>query len=105
MSAEIKTIAVDGVDYVPARPMGIANRCVVVVDRGWIFAGDVTDRDGRIRIDRAVLVQSWSEIGFDGMLREPLGGKVKIKKLDQSVDLPADAELFRVPVSDDWGLR
>jgi hypothetical protein len=104
MSAEIKTITIDGVEYVPSKHMGIANRCVVVVDRGWIFAGDVTDRDGRIYIDRAVHVRAWSSIGFDGMIANPTSNKVTLKKLGSRVDLPADAELFRIPVPDDWGL-
>ena len=46
------TITVNGVEYIradsvpAAKPNG--NRAVVVVDRGWIFAGDVTREDGRI---------------------------------------------------------
>lgn len=102
-----KTIVLDNVEYVRADSVVIAptgNRCVIVVDRGWIFAGDVTECDGRIRLNRAVHVVNWSNIGFDGMLKEPEGGNVKLKKLEHVVNLPADAEIFRVPVSNDWGL-
>ena len=35
------TIEVNGEKYQKIRPNG--NRAVVVVDRGWIFAGDLTD--------------------------------------------------------------
>lgn len=79
-------------------------RAVVVVDRGWIFAGDVSEDNGRVRLSRAVWVFSWSSIGFDGVLRDPKSEKVKIRKLSHDVDLPADSEIFRVPVADDWGL-
>lgn len=98
----MKTVIVDGVTYVQQTPNG--NRCVVVVDRGWIFAGDVTDKDGRIRISNAVWVFRWESIGFDGVLKNPKSNKVTLKKLEHDVDLPVDAEVFRIPVSDDWGL-
>lgn len=79
-------------------------RAVVVVDRGWIFAGDVSEEDGRIKLYRAVWVFRWREIGFDGMIANPNSGHVELRKLDSVVDVPADCELFRVPVCDDWGL-
>lgn len=42
-------VVVDGVRYVRA-PEG-SSRAVVVVDRGWVFAGDVEEEtDGRIRL-------------------------------------------------------
>ena len=54
-----QTIKIDDVEYVrsdlmPASITG--NRAVVVVDRGWIFAGDVTRENGRIKLSRAVHV-------------------------------------------------
>jgi len=108
MNAKIEQLEVNGVKYVRADQVAGAlpngNRAVVVVDRGWIFAGDVSEKDGRIYLDRAVHVQGWDAIGFDGMLAAPKGGKVRIKKLTTRVDMPADAELFRAPVADDWGL-
>lgn len=97
----MKSIVVDGVTYAPVTS---GKRAVVVVDRGWIFAGDVTEEGGRIRLSRAVWVLNWSEIGFDGMVRDPKSKKVNIRKMDSDVDLPAGAEIFRVPVGDDWGL-
>ncbi len=96
------TITVDGHTYTKATPNG--NRCVVVVDRGWIFAGDVTDDGGRIYIDRAVWVFRWERIGFDGVLNDPGSEGVEIRALENRVDLPAGAEVFRVPVDEDWGL-
>jgi len=102
------TISIDGVDFVRAdsvKPPPSGKRAVVVVDRGWIFAGDVTDDDelGRIKITRAIHVFKWSGIGFAAMLEQPKSDKVDLRPC-ADVDMPADAEIFRVPVGDDWGL-
>ena len=107
-TAELDTVTINGVKYVredkAAAPLPNGNRCVVVVDRGWIFAGDLTQENGRIYLDRAVHVRSWSEIGFDGVVDNPKSKNVTLKTLKHRVDLPAGAELFRVPVKSDWGL-
>ena len=95
-------IVVNGVEYAPVKPNG--NRAVMVIDRGWIFAGDVTEKDGRIRLDRAVWVLRWESIGFDGMVANPKDSKVKIKPMLSPVDFPSGAEIFRVPVFAEWGL-
>ena len=103
------TIEVNGKKYVSAdsvkgviAPSG--KRAVVVVDRGWIFAGDLTEAKGRIKLRRAVWVFRWESVGFDGVLADPKSSKVTIKKLAHSVDIPSDAEVFRVPVDSSWGL-
>lgn len=98
----MKTIVVDGITYAPVQPNG--NRAVIVVDRGWVFAGDVTEENGRIRLDRAVWVFRWESVGFDGVIANPRSSKVTLKPMANPVDLPCDAEIFRVPVSSDWGL-
>jgi hypothetical protein len=102
------TIRIDEVEYVRAdsiaanaKPAG--PRAIVVVDRGWIFAGDVTEKDGRIILTRAIHVMRWESIGFDGMVKDPKGGKVTLRAVPD-VDLPSDSEIFRVPVVSNWGL-
>ena len=100
-------ITINGIDYIPeseavARPT--VTRAVVVVDRGWIFAGDVTRENGRIRLTRAVWVFSWESIGFDGVIANPKNQLAKIKPMPNGVDIPEGAEVFCVPVSDDWGM-
>ena len=98
------TITIDSVKYVredsiKAAPTG--NRAVIVVDRGWIFAGDVTRENGRIKLTRALHVFKWESVGFAGMIENT-------KKADlrpcADVDIPEGAEIFCVPVSPDWGL-
>ena len=88
-------------DAVPQAQKG--NRAVVVVDRGWIFAGDVVRENGRIKLSRAIHVFRWESIGFDGMIANPKSNKVTLKPLSD-VDIPADAEIFAIPVGEDWGL-
>ncbi len=97
-------IEINGVEYVrgDARPTG--TRAVVVVDRGWIFAGDVVRENGRIRLDRAVWVFRWESVGFDGVIADPKSAKVTIRPIPNCVDLPEGAEIFLVPVDDSWGL-
>jgi uncharacterized protein with ACT and thioredoxin-like domain len=95
-----KEIIIDGVKYVASTPNG--NRAVVVVDRGWIFAGDITEVDGRLKLSRAVHVLRWESVGFAGMVADPK--KNVVLKPCADVDMPADAEIFRVGVNDSWGL-
>ena len=97
-------IVVNGIEYVKATPPANGTRAVVVIDRGWIYAGDVTEANGRIRLDRAVWVFRWESIGFAAMVADPKATGVDIRKCSFCVDIPAGAEIYRVPVADDWGL-
>lgn len=99
----VDNIVVNGVQYQPVVPNG--NRAVVVVDRGWIFAGDVTEKDGRIYLDRAVWVFRWESVGFAKMLEDPKKAKADLRPMTARVDMPADAEVFRCPVPSEWGLK
>jgi hypothetical protein len=97
----METITINGIEYIRADAKPAGTRAVVVVDRGWIFAGDVTRKDSRIYLSNAVWVFRWSSIGFDGVLRDP--SKAEIRKIDD-VDIPAQSEVFCAPVKDGWGL-
>jgi len=81
--------------------MNTKNRAVVVVDRGWVFAGDVTRENGRIKLSRALHVFKWESVGFAGMIEDT--GRADLRKI-ADVDIPETAEIFCVPVDDDWGL-
>ncbi len=100
------TIKIDDVEYVRSdlciKPV-TGNRAVIVVDRGWIFAGDVSRENCRIKLSRAIHVFRWQSIGFDGMIANPKSDKVTLKPL-ADVDMPESAEIFAIPVPDDWGL-
>jgi hypothetical protein len=108
MKTDIATIEINGVSYVRADslPCAVPNgkRAVVVVDRGWIFAGDVTEENGRVYLDRAVWVFRWESVGFAAVVADPKRSKADIRPLPTRVDIPAGSEVFRLPVSDSWGL-
>ena len=108
MNTSIETIAINGVDYVRAdqvsQPAIKGNRAVIVVDRGWIFAGDVTRENKRIKLSRAVWVFRWESIGFDGVIANPKSSEATIKPMSNGLDIPEGAEIFCVPVADDWGM-
>jgi hypothetical protein len=99
------TITIDDIQYIRSdsvpglQPKG--NRAVVVVDRGWIFAGDVTKENGRIYLSRALHVFKWESIGFAKMVET---AKADLRPI-ADVDLPAGAEIFCVPVNEQWGLE
>ena len=94
-------VIIDGVEYAPVKTNG--NRAVVVVDRGWIFAGDVTRANGRIRLSRALHVFRWESVGFSGMIDNPKKAEADLRPV-ADVDIPEGAEIFCVHVSNDWGL-
>jgi hypothetical protein len=101
-------MSINGVEYVRAdkasTPVLTGKRAVIVVDRGWIVAGDVTEEKGRIKLSRAVHVLGWDSIGFAGMIAAPKDKKVRLAPLPNGFDIPEGAEIMRVPVSDDWGV-
>lgn len=94
------TITINGIEYAPVT-RAAGKRAVVVVDRGWIFAGDVTREGGRIRLSRAVHVFRWQAIGFAKMVETENADLRPIF----DVDMPEDAEIFCIPVHDSWGRK
>lgn len=107
---KIEKVSINNVAYVredqisSLPPKLPGKRAVVVCDRGWVFAGDVSQKNGRIRLSRAVHVRSWSTVGFDGMIAGGGTGPNVVARRVSDVDLPEGSEIFRVPVSDTWGL-
>ena len=98
----METITINGVEYAPVNSRPDGNRAVVVVDRGWIFAGDVTRENGRIYLSRAVWVFRWESCGFSKVIEDPSNADIRPMA---DVDIPEGAEIFCVPVSSDWGLQ
>ena len=103
-------ITVDGVVYVPKVPPK-TRRCFVVIDRGWLFAGDVEDYTDpvsghRILIHNAVWVFGWEKVGLTAVLEDHR--KADIRPLPDNateVDFPGSTEIYRIPVPDGWGVR
>jgi len=105
METTIDTITVNGKTYYSVAPEAkqTGPRHVVVVDRGWIFAGDLTEANGKITLTNAVQVWRWESVGFDGMLANT--SRAVIKKMPTDVIIPCDSEIFRCPVAANWGIK
>ena len=97
----MEQLIINGELYVRAGSPG--TRHVLVVDRGWIFAGDLSEENGRIYLDRAVWVFRWESVGFSAVVADPKKAKADIRPMSTRVDVPRDAEVFRLPVPEDWG--
>jgi hypothetical protein len=106
-TASVNEIELNGVAYVRkdavAAPVPNGKRAVVVVDRGWIFAGDVTEENGRIKLSRALHVFAWASVGFAAMVADPKKCKADLRAC-ADVDIPEGSEIFRVRVCEAWGL-
>jgi len=98
----MENVTINGVEYAPVKSTA-GNRAVVVVDRGWIFAGDMTRKDGRILLTNALHVFKWASLGFSGMIDNPKEANADLRSV-ADVDIPAGAEVFCVPVPEGWGL-
>ena len=100
----MEKIEINGEVYIKASSLPKpkeGTRAIIVVDRGWIFAGDVTRENGRIRLGRALHVFKWESVGFAGIIENT--NKADLRKI-ADVDIPEGAEIFAVPVHDQWGL-
>ena len=103
-------IIMNGIRYAPVKkPEGTravpeGTRAVIVVDRGWIFAGDVERANGRIKLTNALHVFKWENLGFAGMIADPKKAKADLRPVSD-VDIPLGAEIFAVPVPGGWGLK
>jgi hypothetical protein len=98
-----ESVTINGTRYVRETPPKPGKRAVVVVDRGWIFAGDVERSGGRIKLTRALHVFRWESMGFAKMIEQGKGPKVDLRPV-ADVDIPEASEIFCVPVGDSWGL-
>lgn len=76
-------------------------RHLVVLDRGWIFAGDVSNENEVLVIRNALNVRKWQQGGFGAL---SLGAKRAGAILDKSEDIyvSQSAVLFMVPIPDSW---
>lgn len=102
----MKTITIDGVAYVPADSVPApttSGRQVLVIDRGWIIAGDVEETADGVTLYRPTMLQSFQSIGFSGAIADPRSESVTLQQMTAPVVVPRHSIIFRVPVDSDWG--
>ena len=88
-------------DAVNKKPIS-GNRNLVVLDRGWIFAGSLTEpTPAKYLLVNVVNIRKWQKGGF-GQLSK--GAASAGATLDDAADLQftASALLFSVPITDGW---
>ena len=77
--------------------------CIVVLHRGWIFAGNLTfDESGQMyTLTDAVNVRSWQSGGFGGLSKS---AKTSCAVLDPCEDIvfAPSAMIFSVPLMEGW---
>lgn len=89
-------------DTIPAPPLG--NRAVVIADRGFIYAGNLTRQDdGSILLTNAVNVRSWKKGGIGGLLSDPAEAGAQLDPVAYPVEFPSGTVLQIVAVPDTWG--
>lgn len=113
MEAQLGSFIINGEVYVKqnqiksSNTLPSGNRRVIVVDRGWIWAGDVSSKEefGQtfLVLSDAIHVFRWESIGFTGMLAQPMSNKVTLKKSDFPVMIPLNSVISQHPVSENWG--
>jgi len=79
-------------------------RAVVVIDRGWILAGDQELIGDHLRLTNAVHVFRWESIGFPRLLEEWKSDKCDLRKVADAL-VPLSSIIFRIPVAGGWGLK
>lgn len=79
------------------------DRHIVVLDRGWIFAGDMSlDKETNVyTLSNCVNIRKWETGGFGGLT---LSAKVSKATLNECslIRFHASAMIFCVPIDGDW---
>ncbi|MFQ5471269.1 MAG: hypothetical protein ACE5FA_00095 [Dehalococcoidia bacterium] len=99
-----KSITINGVDYAPTTTFPTGNRHIVVLDRGWIFVGDLVQskEDGVYELNNAQNVRKWSDGGFGGLTKDPVGAGAVLDS-SAAIRFSRSACIFMVPVPEEWG--
>jgi hypothetical protein len=80
----------------------MGDKRIVVLDRGWIFAGNLSKDDGDIfTLTDAVNIRKWEKGGFGAV---SLGAKSAGCTLDKCASLRfhSNAMIFNCPISEGW---
>ncbi len=78
------------------------DRHIVVLDRGWIFAGDLSkDEHNVYTLSNAVNVQRWEKGGFGALSKSATKAGATLSECEP-LRFAASAMIFVVPISEDW---
>jgi hypothetical protein len=78
------------------------DRHIVVLDRGWIFAGNLScDEHNVYTLSSAVNVRKWNKGGFGALTSSVSAAEATLDKCS-SIRFHQSAMIFVVPIGDDW---
>jgi len=93
---------IDGIEYVPKSDAKLeGDRHVLVLDKGFIFVGNLEDRDGRIWMTNCHNLRRWGKNGFGGAVEDPIAAEVELDRCPD-FSVPMSVELMRLPVPEGW---
>jgi hypothetical protein len=76
-------------------------RNIVVLDRGWIFVGDLKRVDGGYLLTNASNIRSWQKGGFGALTNSPDEADAKLDPC-KPIWFRERSMLFYVPVGEGW---
>lgn len=78
------------------------DRHIIVLDRGWIFAGDMSqDEKGVYTVLNCKNVRKWSKGGFGGLTKSAKKSEAVLDDCEP-VRFYSKSMIFCVPIGDDW---
>ena len=80
------------------------DRHLVVLDRGWIFAGNLSlNDDGTYTLTNAIVVTKWTSGGFGGLTLSAKESGATLDPCAQPIKFHRRAMVFAIPIPEVWG--
>ena len=99
------TMSINGEDWVKADSQAsrvTGNRRIVVLDRGWIFVGQLETNDaGVCTLRQAFNLRRWKSGGFGGVTLDPNAAGVEVDACADVVFSVREIK-FSVPIREEW---
>ena len=77
------------------------DRHLIVLDRGWIFAGDMSLKDDVYTVTNCQNIRKWGKGGFGALSRSAALSGATLDACE-SIRFKASALIFAVPIAEDW---
>lgn len=87
-------------EHLETAPKGPRHICVL--DRGWIFVGDLLMEGSECTLSRAQNIRRFKKVGFGGLTKGAKHAEAILDKCSAPIKFRRDAMIFCVPVGEDW---
>ena len=79
------------------------NRNIVVLDKGWIFVGNLANNgDETFSLSNVCNLRKWQAGGFGMVVTEPAKAQVTLDKCGD-INFRSASVIFTAPISENWG--